>query len=177
MAKKDNKKMIISIIIIFLMVSSVAGFVASYGSTGGSQNSFRYNGQKFTFDGQVYLTEIEGEEVAFYYTPDVAATHDIPETFLGQSFSFTRDQNSSLEEAFAIVHFDLSQIQPIQGGYTTEGPLPTITCEREGAVLYMKQGTPSGAVLEDNCLTLTVQTSADAAFYRDAILYEHYNII
>tara|TARA_Y100000310_G_scaffold328469_1_gene396641 strand:- start:2091 stop:2627 length:537 start_codon:yes stop_codon:yes gene_type:complete len=176
-----DKKVVVSLVIIFLMVTSVAGFIVGQQGSDSSQ-TFRYNDYVFKYDGQFFTTELDGEDAFFYFPPDTIALTPFPTEFIDdarlfQGFIFTRNQNDSLEESYAVMHFDLAQHIAVQGAYTEEGPLPVATCDGSTPTIFIYQGNESTSTYNDACLEIVATTPTDVALYRDAILYYWYGVL
>jgi len=182
-----NQKTWVGLFITFLMISSIAGFAFTF-TTGGAQKQ-RFGDFVMEFDGSQWITEINGERIGFYNTPDTITT-DIPDAFIHtmqvtHQIQFTQDLNDTYAQSIAGMGYEISTnvfntdelyVQP--GVTTNESNLPVITCA-DGTpsvpVVYVHQGNESQASFENHCLNITIASANDVAQYRDAILYEYYD--
>ncbi len=178
------------IIIILLMVSSVLGIVFSYSAgNAATEQTFRYGEYVFTLQENLYVTEINDVEMSFYYTPDVVLGADLPQDFLtaykeGGVLSMTLDRNDSAVEFLSILTYDVTRSLNEDGvvaqlGFTTPvEQLPVIQCDNATSLtIYPHSGDTLDAQYADNCLNLSLPTSADIALYRDALIYSYYGVI
>ena len=179
------------IIIILLMVSSVLGIVFSYsgGNTNSNEHTIRYGDHVFTLQDNLYVTELEGNEVGFYYTPDIVLGADLPQEFIdiytsAEIFSLTQDFNDSALDFISILTYDVTRGVVDAGGYVQPGfttqveQLPLLSCENATSLtIYSHSANATSAVYKENCLDLSLATNADIALYRDALIYTYYGVI
>jgi len=179
------------IIIILLMVSSVLGLVFSYSGGGNnpSEHTIRYGDHVFTRQENLYITEINGNELAFYYTPDVVLGVDMPQEFVdaytsSDIFLLTQDVDDVSVDFISILTYDVTRSVVDKGGFVQPGfttavqQLPVLTCDNATSLtVYAHSGNVTSATYEDKCLDLSLATNADIALYRDALIYTYYGVI
>jgi len=194
MARKKllNKKVLMSIFIVAIMVLSVFGFMMSY-QTNQSEKLDEYNGYEFKKTGQGFMTEINNEKIYFkYYPGDLEKINisDDTKAILSETEAMfiTYDPDSDFASAIAEIEFDLEQkIQKvgrpvIAQGLTnaTEYALPEITCSNATKVmpvLYVKRGKTSEITASNNCITLTAETESILNAYYAKVLYVIFGVM
>ena len=138
--KTINKKVLMSIFIVAIMVLSVFGFMMSY-QTNQRDKLAEYNGFEFSRTQSGLMTEIDGKEMYFNYYPGDLAELSFPEDaglILADSkvFYVTYDPNSDFATAIAEQQLDM-ELKLIELGDTfmskgftnaTGYALPEITC-------------------------------------------------
>jgi len=184
--KKTNyTAIVVSGFIVFIMVTSVIGFI-SQGSTSGVQ---KYNGQKFSPSDTGWTTNYEGNQYTFSYPPGDVEFLEFPQvSYQGLTqIDLTYDPNSSYKEHIAGALFELTNLLATRGvfvrpGFTQESEfnLPIITCETATQfvpVLYFSRANKTSVIYDNNCLRIEASTPTVVLQYADRIAYEIMGII
>jgi hypothetical protein len=179
--KTINKKMLVSLFIIAIMVLSAFGFMLSY-QTNQAEKLDEYNGYNFKKTTQGFMTEINDQKIYFDYYPGDLEQVNVSEdakAILSKAevLLVTYDPNSDFAESIAELEFDMEQkTQKTGRPYIAKGltnatgyALPQITCNNatsETPVIYMKRGEKSEITSSNNCITLAAETESILnAFY------------
>ena len=165
-----NKKVVIGLIIAFIMVSSIFGFVADYASR--SVSKIKYGDFKFKIVNQQYITKINGKEHTFVFFPRdleyMTISEDVKKLLAAPVLTVTYDPKSSLaeKEAEAQYYFEtqLDGEKVIERALTNnEGTeLPQKSCADatpSQPVIELRKGDAFGIKAEGNCIMVM---SADA---------------
>ena len=195
MARKKtiNKKVLMSIFIVAIMVLSVFGFMMSYQTNQQSEKLDEYNGHEFKKTSQGFMTELNDEKIYFkYYPGDLEKINisDDAKAILSETEAMfiTYDPDSDFASAISELEFDMEQkIQKIgkpiiAKGLTnaTDYALPEITCSNATAVmpvLYVKRGEKSEVTSSNNCITLTAETESILNAYYTKLLYITFGVM
>ncbi|MBW3002119.1 hypothetical protein KY338_03100 [Candidatus Woesearchaeota archaeon] len=189
MARKKliNKKMLVSLFIIAIMVLSAFGFMLSY-QTNQAEKLDEYNGYSFKKTTQGFMTEINDQKIYFDYYPgdlDQINVSEDAKAILSQAevLLITYDPSSDFAESIAELELDMEQKTQkigkpfIAAGLTnaTDYALPQITCSNATAempVLHMKRGKTSEITAQNNCVIIAAETESvlNAYYTRAAYL-------
>ncbi|MBD3303835.1 hypothetical protein GF343_01715 [Candidatus Woesearchaeota archaeon] len=185
--KRINKKMLVSMFIIAIMVLSAFGFIFSYQTSQPSEKLDDYKGHEFKKTAKGYTTEINDQKLYFDYYPGDLEQINITEdtrAILSQSevFVITYDPNSDFAESIAEKEFDLEQKTGKTGkpliakGLTnaTGYALPQITCKnatKEMPVIRMKRGKTSEIKTDKNCIIIEAETEPILNTFYTRVLY------
>jgi len=184
--KRINKKVLMSIFIVAIMVLSVFGFMMSY-QTNQRDKLADYNGFEFSRTQSGLMTEIDGNEMYFNYYPGDLEKLNFPDDaglILADSkvFYVTYDPNSDFATAIAELQLDM-ELKLIELGnvFMSKGftnatgyALPEITCENataETPVYQIIEGDNSSIQTEESCVILTIANEPDLNAYHTRILY------
>lgn len=194
MAKKNksNKKMMMSLFIIAIMVLSAFGFVMSY-QTSQAEKLKPYNGYKFTGTPQGFMTKINDNEFYFkYYPGDIEAINtsvSFKDALKNKKvISVTYDPDSEFASLIAELQFDMEQKFSKYGSiFLTKGltnatgyTLPEVTCAdatEESPVIYFKKGEKSDITAENSCIILEAETEPAMNAYYTKILYVLFGVM
>ena len=178
-----NKKMVIGLIIAFIMISSIFGFVVDFAISPGAQK-LKYNDFKFRVVNQQYFTKINGQEHAFIFFPgDLEYLQISPEvkTLLDKPvLTITYDPNSkiadNLGEAQYYFEAQLSDAKAIERAVTNnEGiDLPQKSCADAtdiGPVIELAQSNQSGIFAENNCIKILALDPFDLYQQTERVIY------
>ncbi|MBI4439023.1 hypothetical protein HY640_03780 [Candidatus Woesearchaeota archaeon] len=179
----DAKKVLLALVVGFITVTSVIGFV--FVNYGGSTSAISYNGHRFErqLDGSL-VTRIDGKYVPFTYFPDEikellnqTATDRLKDTRMAY---MTSDYYSNHSGTIASVQFDISKallehkgIFSVQGFLQNSTGLPVITCENATSfvpVILMQEGD-SAIYEKGGCIVIQAESQDDFVRARDAVLY------
>ena len=184
-SRRFNKKNIMSMLIIFFMVSSVFG-VMFYGFSSSMQKK-KIDGKTFTLTQAGVMTKVEGEKLYFQYFPD--DVEDIPMTdasssLLGSNALYiTYDPYSPFYREMALFQFNLQQfLQKNFGSYAVlamtedyeQGSLPVIDCLNASSVQpVVKISEANSTRIRDlgNCVIVEFDTSFNIDRALDRIKY------
>lgn len=174
--KETNKKMLVSVFIIAIMVLSVFGFMLSY-QTNQTEKIESYNGYTFARTNKGFMTKIEGKEFYFDYYPadleTINQTGELLQTLADKkALAITYNPNSELAVRMAEIQFDIEQKTQKKGDiYVTRAltnstgyALPEITCQNATQampVIRLKQGKTTHIQSENNCITLNAGTETE----------------
>jgi hypothetical protein len=182
-----NKKTLISLFIVFVMVLSTFGFILSY-QTGGGQRE-EYNGHKLTITDQGTMVKLDGKKIYFSNFPtqleDINMSSELKDALKNaKMLTITYNPGEEWAEAMADVQYQAEQSLPeyteiyVARGVTNAKDfnytLPEFTCKNatSGApVLNLQEGNETELVLKNNCIIASAKSEND--FYRmyERILY------
>lgn len=190
--KLINKKMLVSLFIIAIMVLSAFGFMLSY-QTSQAEKLEDYSGHSFKKTAKGYLTEVNSQKLYFdYYPGDLEQINitDDAKAILSQAevLLITYDPNSDFAESIAEKEFDLEQKTGKTGKpfiakgltNTTGYALPKITCNNATAempVIYMKRGKKSEIKTDENCVIIEAETESILNAFYAKVLYTIFGVI
>lgn len=181
-----NKKMLISLFIVFVMVLSTFGFIFSYQTGGGERQE--YNGHKLTLTDQGTMAKIDGKKIYFSNFPtqleDINMSTPLKDALKNaKMLTITYNPGEDWAEAMADVQYQAEQSLPeyteiyVARGITSADfnyTIPEVTCKNAttGApVLELKEGNETEITLKGNCIIASAKSEND--FYRiyERILY------
>ena len=181
---KIDKKVLMGLFIVGIMVFSIFGFVISYGS---GQERLNYGDYKFTRTQLGVQTKINGQKVLFNFFP--TQVEDIPvddqvkkllkET---KSLSVTYDPEDEWAQAMAEIQYYLEQALPelsdvyVERGLTdsTEYELDEIQCAdatEKVPVLYLSHGETTEITFDNNCIIANAQAVQELYRINDRLQY------
>lgn len=182
-----NKKMLISLFIVFVMVLSTFGFILSY-QTGGGQRE-EYNGHKLTITEQGTKVKFNGKSIYFNNFPtqleDINMSAELKDILKNaKMLTVVYNPGEEWAEAMAEVQYQAEQSLPkyteiyVARGVTNAKDfnytLPEFTCKNATAgapVLKLQEGNETEIILQNNCIIASAESEND--FYRiyERILY------
>ena len=184
--KRINKKVLMSIFIVAIMVLSVFGFMMSY-QTNQRDKLADYNGFEFSRTQHGLMTEIDGNEMYFNYYPGDLEKLSFPDDaslILADSkvFYVTYDPDSDFATAIAEQQLDMElKLNKLGDRFISKGftnatgyELPEITCANATAAIPVYQiidGENSSIQTEESCVILTIANEPDLNAYHTRILY------
>lgn len=191
MKKKDEKKktkIIMSVFIVFIMVTSVIGFMFGQYST----QKLKFGEYTFVRTDQGFSLVINKQEVVFDYFPTEANSTDfdprIDDRIKSTKMLYaTINANSSHQAALGKVAYDLATtlddfgvfVRPAFTEQTTYD-VPIITCANATQfvpVLYFKDSNQTKAYIDSNCIILEGDSDVDFLRLKDRILYGFFGIL
>jgi hypothetical protein len=177
-----NKKNIMTIFIVVLMVGSVIGYMFGRGS----EESFDYNGYKFLRRGNKYILKVDKTEFGFDYFPssvvDINISTEILNKFSNKvEIDTISDNNSKFREGIAVAQYDMEQYLNTKGTYLVKGlttennyGMPVITCEDatiKVPVIYFKESNQTKVQVNKGCIILEAEEESDFIRIKDRIIY------
>ena len=188
--KDDNRrsKILISIFIAFIMVTSIIGFM--FGQYSAEQYKFR--NYKFTGTDQGLSLVINKQEVYFDYFPTDANITDF-DTGIDKMIKSTKmlyltyNYTSPYSEALGKSAYDLMLTMDkfdvyIQPAFTnlTQFSVPVITCANATAfvpVIYFKESNQTRAYLDSGCIVMEAESETNFVRLKDRVLYGFFGIL
>ena len=185
-----NKKNIISLFIVFIMIGSVMGIIFS-GFGGDTSQKQRYGDYVFTFTDNQWVTTIDKQNIYFMFLPAEVETINLSSEIIDKlqntmEIDITSDENDSFSEGIALAQYRLSfGLNPLniylRRGFLTNNSfgLPVFGCEDSMGVvpvIYFKQSNQTKIYLE-NCIIAEIESEQDAVRIADRLLYGIMGII
>jgi len=184
--KLEKRKQIwMAAILVFLMVASGFGVII-----GSRASEMRYGDYKFQTVDNRYVTNINGQEIPFYFLPSQienlnlssAVTNKLREAFF-MMISFNPEDTANLQ-VIEVARFDLSIHlgKMVYNGVLKEAidyELPIITCENatlQTPVIVFNVSDKTSIDDVDNCIYLNAR-GTDFLALRDRLLYSYYGVI
>ncbi len=184
-----RNKAIISILAVFLMISSIGGFVVLNSPSQSNTLTRTYDGVRYTFSviqdstGNLFY-EVKYDDRTFnaFYLPDELFLEEKISNYLNNVnfFYLTFSPNISDLSYVDYIRYDLQQNIPnnifYQSGIIEENPeynLPIISCENATIiepVIFLEEGNETTIILSDNCITIK-NTLQDVLRVRDILVY------
>ncbi len=198
--KRFSRKTVWGIILAAIMVLSGAGF---YFGSSSSENTFYYNGFKFTQDlqngGQIVL-HLKNKNVQFYDTPQNALQVEVDNNTLTAlkntiQWYLTFDPNSDSLQTIDLVRFDLTKtlaedfsitlgngILTNMTNATAYANYPIVTCAnatRYVPVIVLEYMGNKTAITSNSttCIIASAAQSSDMVQIRDRIVYSLYGVL
>lgn len=191
MKKKDEKqrtKIIMSIFIAFIMITSVIGFMFGQYAT----QKFKFGKYTFTRTDQGFSLIINKQDVYFDYFPTEANltnfSQGIDERVKASKMLYlTYDFNTTHAPALGKAAYDLTLslnkfgifVQPAFTNQTSFN-VPVITCANSSMfvpVLYFKEANQTRAYIEANCIILEGDSDINFVRLKDRLLYGFFGIL
>ncbi|MEM4263786.1 MAG: hypothetical protein QW666_02735 [Candidatus Woesearchaeota archaeon] len=182
-----NKKMMVSIFIVAIMVLSTFGFMLSYETSGGQKQE--YNGHKLIITEQGIKAKINDKDLYFTYFPtqleDINMTSNIKDVLKNMKMiTITYNPDSEWAEAMAEIQYQAEQTIPeytdiyVARGVTkakeNEYTIPEVTCNNATAgapVLELADGNSTEMIQKENCIIATAESENDFYKVYERILY------
>ena len=187
---KIDKKVLMGLFIVAIMIFSVFGFVLSYGS---GQESLKYNNYKFVRTQLGVQTKINGENILFNFYPtqveDIPIDEDARTALKNiKSLSITYDPGSEWAQGMAEIQFYLEQALPktkevyVERGLTdNEGyDLKEIQCKdatETVPVLHLQQADTTEIIFDNNCILAKAQQAQELYRINDRLQYIIYGVM
>jgi hypothetical protein len=186
--KKSKSGIIMALIIAFIMVGSILGYV----SIGRQDNQFKYNGIKFTQTSNQWRTTINNQQLTFDYFPSdveqIELSNDMVTALLNKpEIDTTSDLNDTFSEEIALANYNMALTLNklniyVMGGFTTNNTfnLPILTCKgstQAVPIIYFKQSNQTKITLENNCIIAEAKNNIDILRIKDRLLYSMLGII
>ncbi len=194
-AKRRKANLVMSLLIVFLMTTSILG----YTSTRDSTTTFRYNGYLFrqqqdSFGVKKWVTRVDGKTLIFDYSPKqleaINLSPVIKESILATKLvmlSFDPSKTSALNYMDK-ARFDITNALYSKGIRVVSGVsnktkyynLDIITCANASIpfpVIFLKIGNQTRITLENNCVVMEAQENYEILALKDRLLYSIYGIM
>ena len=158
-----KKTQLMALFIIFLMISSAAGFILGSFSQEDNESNLEYKGQKFLLsqDGR-FFTTINGIQFVFDYSPQELESINVPplDLFNSQKFYILFDpsyKNQVIDYNMQKLGYFLQANNKVVYAACTQeegcpGDLPIKNCQDYS--FYFKQANQSRAYIQDNCYVI-----------------------
>ena len=194
MVRQEKKKLfskqnIVSLFIVFIMVSSVIGYM--FGRDGGEK--LKYGDHSFLRRGREWVLRTDKGELTFDYFPAEVENINLSSGVVDllnekKEIDSTSSANDSYAEAIALAQYSLMQnLDKISDTYLRIGmidenefSLPIITCEdatESVPVLYFKKSDVTKVEVKDNCIIAEAKGELDILGVKDRLLYGLLGII
>ena len=183
-----SKKNLISFLIVFLMVSSVIGFMWGRGDV----EKHKYKEYNFYRKENKWAININKQEIMFDSFPSDIEDIDLDSQIINRILNTlevdsTYDINDKYSNEIAAAQYGLGlglnvlNIYMVNGlTEETEYNLPVVTCDTATMhvpVIYFKQSNETKISMEDNCIILEGKNDIDFIKLKDRILYGVFGII
>ncbi|MBW2990386.1 hypothetical protein KY348_01635 [Candidatus Woesearchaeota archaeon] len=185
---EKRKQILMASILVFLMVASGFGVIV-----GSRTSEMKYGKYKFQIINNKYVTEINGNDMPFYFLPSQVdyinlsstITNKLKEAFLIM-LTFNPDDKNNIQ-FIEVTRFDLSTYfgKVVYNGVffeSDEYELPVLTCAnatiKTPVIIFNTTeiiNTPS-IVEENNCIYLNAR-GTDFLRLRDRMLYSYHGVI
>jgi hypothetical protein len=178
-----NKKVVIGLVIAFLMISSIFGFVIDF-AVRPSVQKFEYNDVDFRLVNQQYLARVGGVERAFVFFPGdlefINVPGDVKALLEKPVLTVTYDSDSAIVDNFGEAqHYFEVQLEGIKtierALINSEGTnLVQKSCSDATAdqpVIEFRQGGESGISAEGNCVIVTSLDAYDLYQQTERLIY------
>jgi len=186
--KKQNKhaKLLLSLFIVFIMISSIFGFLIGFGGTTPEQRIREHgiNFDQFVDQGMVvYRAVIAGNEHYFFYLPsqlrhievDAQAAQILQEPY---SLSFIAPQNNSgiIDVVRTNLAYDFNQrgqTLPLGIGEPSDDYLgmPIIACDQQTPVVMLVMDNQTKVTAQGNCITASARSDVDLLAIGESLRY------
>lgn len=187
--KEESKKskIIMSIFIAFIMVTSVIGFMFQY-----TKQRYRFGKYQFIRTEQGFSIVVNKQEVYFDYFPTEANISDFDQNIDDKikntkMLYLTYEFNTSHAQTLGKVAYDLTLTLDrfgifVQPAFTqnTSFNVPIITCANATIsvpVLYFKESNQTSAYLKANCIILEGDSDIDFVRLKDRLLYGFFGVL
>jgi hypothetical protein len=191
---KNIGKIIMTVIIIIVMVSSVIGFVFSDISQGGnSMNVLSYNGFSFKQASNGYTLEQGGKTLLFSFLPSnvdfIALNSSVLAPLNSTKMAYiTSDANSKNAIAMGGFTYTVGQALSAKGSYgvqsftsSNEFNRPVVTCANATSfvpVIYVQDSSNTTEMhLEGNCIVVNAATPTDIERLGNRLAYAILGVI
>lgn len=179
-----DKKSIVAVFLVFVMVSSTLGFVLDFAS---STQKETYGDWKFTLKNNAWVTSINGVDTSFSYLPSDVESLSLSNSKTAliknaKQLGLSYDPRSSLASSFAEVQYDLAmRLDELSGVYVVRGlvnnsetALPILTCENATLsfpVIVFEENETTEFVESGSCIHAGAIFSNDVYRLGDRLLY------
>ncbi len=178
-----QKKHILGIIIILLMVMSVLGIWQ------GDPSKQRYRGHTFTSDGAYVTTNVNDAKARFHYAPQTVEHISVPKSATdllinAQSITVLFNPADPRVEDIETIRLELTAYdiptvlqKQANSAITSQDPayfLPIVSCENATAlnpIVYITSANASYITQEGSCVIMSSQSSYDMYVLKDRLLY------
>ncbi|MFH1182551.1 MAG: hypothetical protein V1702_06335 [Candidatus Woesearchaeota archaeon] len=181
-------KILITILIVVVMVSSIIGFVFSDISMGGQNtNSLSYNGYTFTQSNTGVEMKLNGQTLAFSYLPSqvdfIPLNGTVLEPLTATRMAYiTSDANSTNAIAMGGFTYTVSEALKAKGSFGVQAFIasnafskPVVTCLNATkfvpVILVQDSFNTTEIYLENNCIIVNATSSIDIERLGDRLSY------
>lgn len=179
--KEKTKKNMVTFLLVFIMISSVIGFM--WGG-GGSQKE-KYGQWTFTLKNNQWVTNVDGQEFGFDYFPTEVEDISAELNLRGNpQIDTTYDLEDDNVEAISLAQFQMDEVMSklnvfLRKGLTSANQydLPIIDCDSEYPVIYFRTGSSTQITVEGKCVIAESRNAADFIRLKDRLLYDLLGII
>ncbi len=188
--KDDNRKskILISIFIAFIMITSVIGFMFGQYAT----EQYKFRNYKFTRTDQGLSLVVNKQDVYFDYFPteanitdfDTAIDSKIKSTKMFYlTYNYTSPYSEVLGKSAYDIILTLSKFGVyVQPAFTnqTSFNVPVITCANATAfvpVIYFKESNQTRAYIDSECIVLESESETDFVRLKDRVLFGFFGIL
>jgi len=178
-----NTKLVMAVFIIFVMVSSIFGFIFGFGGSSPGVQKIKYGDFKFRVVNDQYITKINGQDQRFLFFPGdveyIAITGEVKSLLDQPALTVTYNPKSGIAENLAETQYYFeSQLKDksIERALTdSEGTsLPQKSCAdatQQQPVILLKKGDLSSIETENSCIIITALDSYDLYQQVERIIY------
>lgn len=179
-----NSKTVAGLIILFLMVSSIFGFVFSYGGGGGA-NTLQYGDFTFRPVQNQLMVKIDGTDHRFVFFPADLEYIEVPEQakslLTAPVITVTYNPSANLSENLADAQYyfelQLEDAVIVERALTdSEGTsLPQKSCADATSsqpVIDLREANESNIIVENNCIVLNARDSYGLYQQSERLIYQ-----
>ncbi|MBW2995819.1 hypothetical protein KY332_00805 [Candidatus Woesearchaeota archaeon] len=186
--KEERKRLIVSLFIVFIMVTSVIGYM--FGKDGGEKVD--YNDYSFLRKGREWTVRVDGKELNFNFFPaeveNINISFDLGLLKNKVEIDTTSDLEDKYAEAIALAQYQMQgSLAKISNTYVLIGltdenefNMPVIDCEDASAfvpVIYFKESNITKIDEVNSCIIVEAKNEMDILRIKDRIVYEMVGII
>ncbi|MEE9525191.1 MAG: hypothetical protein V3V78_01120 [Candidatus Woesearchaeota archaeon] len=186
--KEEKKKLIISLFIVFIMVSSGIGYM--FGKDGGEK--YKYNDHSFLKRGNEWVLKVDGGELVFSYFPETVENIDLNFDISALNglveIDTTSDPDDKFKGKIAEAQYKMQDVLGkasntyILNGMTDENDfnMPIIGCDKATSlvpVIYFKESNETKIEKVGECIIAEARSELDVLALKDRILYGMLGII
>ncbi len=160
--EKNSKKVVLTVIIAFIMITSVIGFVTMREEKNNNVgDKISYNGYDFIKVEEGWLVNINKRQFVFRYNPKELENIDVNYVFNANKLYIAYDASNTDQNIKYFVDkltsiFELVGIRPVQACISEEKcpNIPIVDCKSNNKMIEIKKSEESKISLEDNCLLM-----------------------
>lgn len=185
MKKKEkgfNSKIILPLFVVFILVTSMFGYMWGSSRTRIDYNSFRFD----QLENGNYILKLGNTRIAFNNFPAniewINSTEGIGKMFSTPMAYITSDYNSSQAQAIAEISFSMAQLLDetkqifIQNSFTAEGDhiIPVVTCRNATAftpVIHIQKSNATEIIREGSCITVNAKNKQEMFMAYERLVY------
>ncbi|RMF55554.1 hypothetical protein D6745_01785 [Candidatus Woesearchaeota archaeon] len=183
-----SKKNVITFIIVFIMISSAAGFIFS----GSDRQTYEYNNIKYSYLNNAFVFKINGKKVYFRNDPEyienIKMDSKIVDSVLNTKVVYlTYNPFNNLSGSIDLARYEISEdlandfdIYTVNGAVVENQNLPLITCGNATEsipVIEMRKSNETRITMNENCIIFEAKTDFEMLELKDRLMYGLYGII
>ena len=163
-----NKKVVISLFLAFLMISSIAGFIIGFPLSNQDDSRIKYLGYTFVQTPNGYLTYIGDSQLIISTDPRQVKLYQnmesltLQELNAGSKIYFTFNPSENIQNTFSYFNANIRpRLNSFIPACTKDAPecadLPLITCDNaspSAKVIQVQLANPPSISYENNCLLI-----------------------